>query len=124
MPEAVREDAELFLAEKATLMRPDQLSRVAHRLALEINPDGQFSDEDRARKRTVVMGRQQPDGMTEIRINATPPEMLSYVEAVFAKYAALVCAIRPIKPPSPTANRLQSKHRPIPARSANVNTTR
>ena len=88
VPEAVREDAELFLAEKATLMRPDQLSRVAHRLALEINPDGQFSDEDRSRKRSAVVSRQQPDGMTEIRINATP-EMLSYVEAVFAKYAAL-----------------------------------
>jgi hypothetical protein len=83
----VREAAELFLADKALVMRPDQLSRVAHRLALEINPDGVFSDEDRARKRTVVVGRQQPDGMTEIRIRATP-EFCSYVEAVFAKYAA------------------------------------
>ncbi|MEZ0356824.1 HNH endonuclease signature motif containing protein [Mycobacterium sp. SA01] len=87
VPAEVRDGAELFLAEKATLMRPDQLSRVAHRLALEINPDGQFSDEDRARKRSAVVGRQQPDGMTEIRINATP-EMMSYVEAVFAKFAA------------------------------------
>ncbi|MBI3690915.1 MAG: HNH endonuclease [Mycolicibacterium aromaticivorans] len=88
VPEQVREGAEVFLAEHAVRMRPDQLSRVAHRLALEINPDGVFSDEDRARKRSVVMGRQQPDGMTEIRIQATP-EMRSYVEAVFAKYAAL-----------------------------------
>ncbi|WP_396929431.1 HNH endonuclease signature motif containing protein [Mycolicibacterium sp.] len=87
VPTEVREAAELFLADKALLMRPDQLSRAAHRLALEINPDGQFSDEDRARKRTVVVGRQQPDGMTEIRILATP-EFCSYVEAVFAKYAA------------------------------------
>ena len=83
----VREEAEVFLAEHALRMRPDQLSRVAHRLALEINPDGEFSDEDRARKRSVVVGRQQPDGMSEIRIRATP-ELRSYVEAVFAKYAA------------------------------------
>jgi hypothetical protein len=88
VPPEVRADAEVFLAEHAMQMRPDQLSRVAHRLALEINPDGQFSDEDRARKRSVVVGRQQPDGMTEIRIQATP-ELCSYVEAVFAKYAAL-----------------------------------
>ncbi|MCV7343918.1 HNH endonuclease signature motif containing protein [Mycolicibacterium rhodesiae] len=87
VPDEVRANAELFLAEKATLMRPDQLTRVAQRLALEINPDGRFSDEDRARKRSAVVGRQQPDGMTEIRIQATP-EFCSYVEAVFAKYAA------------------------------------
>ena len=88
VPQEVRDEAEAFLAEHALEMRPDQLSRVAHRLALEINPDGEFSDEDRARKRSVVVGRQQPDGMTEIRIQATP-ELCSYVEAVFAKYAAL-----------------------------------
>ncbi|EHB47691.1 protein of unknown function DUF222 [Mycolicibacterium rhodesiae JS60] len=87
VPAQAREDAELFLAEHALWMRPDQLSRVAHRLALEINPDGEFSDEDRARKRSVVVGRQQPDGMTEIRIQATP-ELCSYAEAVFAKFAA------------------------------------
>ena len=80
--------AELFLADHARRMRPDQLTRVAHRLALEINPDGEFSDEDRARKRSVVVSRQQPDGMSEIRIHATP-ELRSYMEAVFAKYAAL-----------------------------------
>ncbi len=88
VPPEVRDKAEAFLAQHALELRPDQLSRVAHRLALEINPDGEFSDEDRARKRSVVVGRQQPDGMTEIRIQATP-ELRSYVEAVFAKYAAL-----------------------------------
>jgi hypothetical protein len=87
VPEQVREDAELFLAEHAVRMRPDQLSRVAHRLALEINPDGQFSEEDRARKRTFVLGRQQPDGMSEARLWATP-ELRAYLESVFAKYAA------------------------------------
>jgi Domain of unknown function (DUF222) len=87
VPPRVREEAEVFLAGHALQMRPDQLSRLAHRLALEINPDGEFSDEDRAHKRSLVMGRQQPDGMSEIRIQATP-ELRSYVEAVFAKYAA------------------------------------
>jgi len=88
VPPETRDAAELFLADHARRMRPDQLTRVAHRLALEINPDGEFSDEDRARKRSVVVSRQQPDGMSEIRIHATP-ELRSYMEAVFAKYAAL-----------------------------------
>uniref|UniRef100_UPI0027E387C2 DUF222 domain-containing protein n=1 Tax=Mycolicibacterium sphagni TaxID=1786 RepID=UPI0027E387C2 len=43
--------AERSLADKATILRPDQLEKVAHRLALHLNPDGTFSDTDRARKR-------------------------------------------------------------------------
>jgi hypothetical protein len=38
---------------------------VADRLAITVNPDGVFSDEDRARKRGFVWcGRQRSDGMS------------------------------------------------------------
>lgn len=87
VPAKVREEAEVFLAEHALLMRPDQLGRLAHRLALELNPDGEFSDDDRARKRSLIMGRQHRDGMSDIRISATP-ELRAYLEAVLAKFAA------------------------------------
>ena len=46
-PAAV-EKAEKFLAEKAAELRPDQLERLADRLAIQLNPDGKFSDDYRA----------------------------------------------------------------------------
>ena len=59
----VAEYCEALLAEKAALLRPDQLEVVADRLAITVNPDGVFSDEDRARKRGFVWcGRQRSDG--------------------------------------------------------------
>lgn len=85
--EAEREKAEAFLAEHARLLRPDQLARLAERLAIELNPDGTFSDEDRARKRSFILGRQRSDGMTEARLWATP-ELRSYLEAWLARFAA------------------------------------
>jgi hypothetical protein len=61
----VAEDSEAVLAEKAALLRPDQLEMVADRLAITVNPDGVFSDDDRARKRGFLWcGRQRPDGMS------------------------------------------------------------
>ena len=61
----VAENSEALLAEKAALLRPDQLELVADRLATTVNPDGVFSDEDRARKRGFVWcGRQRADGMS------------------------------------------------------------
>ncbi|TGD88157.1 HNH endonuclease [Mycolicibacterium sp. CH28] len=83
----VRADAEAFLAEHARLLRPDQLARLADRLALQINPDGEFADEERARKRSFTLSRQHPDGMTHARLTCTP-EQRAYLEALFAKYAA------------------------------------
>ena len=54
VPSAEIEKAELSLAQHAHNLRPDQLEKVAHRLALALNPDGKFSDEDRARKRGFI----------------------------------------------------------------------
>ncbi|EHB45676.1 protein of unknown function DUF222 [Mycolicibacterium rhodesiae JS60] len=83
-----RDKAERSLAEKAVVLRPDQLERVAHRLALHLNPDGTFSDEDRARKRGFVwIGGQQVDGMSVGRLIADP-ELRAELDAWFAKFAA------------------------------------
>ncbi|OYN81117.1 HNH endonuclease signature motif containing protein [Mycolicibacterium sphagni] len=87
VPVPVREKAEGVLAEHALLLRPDQLGRLANRLALHINPDGEFSDQDRARKRSFVLGRQQSDGMSEARWWLTP-ECRAYLEPLLAKYGA------------------------------------
>ncbi|KAA0107945.1 HNH endonuclease signature motif containing protein [Mycolicibacterium sp. P1-5] len=82
------EKAEKSLAEKAAILRPDQLEKVAHRLALHLNPDGKFSDEDRSRKRGFVWcGGQQVDGMSVGRLIADP-ELRSELDAWMAKFAA------------------------------------
>ncbi|MCV7019587.1 DUF222 domain-containing protein, partial [Mycolicibacterium aichiense] len=71
VPTVEVERAERTLAEHAQTMRPDQLDKIAHRLALHLNPDGTFSDDDRARKRGFVWcGGQQVDGMSVGRLIA------------------------------------------------------
>ena len=65
------EKAERSLAEHAQNLRPDQLEKVAHRLATHLNPDGKFSEQDRARKRGFVWcGGQRVDGMS---VGKSPP---------------------------------------------------
>jgi hypothetical protein len=87
VPPVEVEKAEKVLADKAVNLRPDQLEKVAQRLSLHLNPDGKFSDQDRARKRGVVLGRQRSDGMSEARLWLTP-ECRSYLEPLLAKYGA------------------------------------
>lgn len=80
--------AEAFLAEQATLLRPDQLEKLAAQLAVRLNPDGQFSDADRGRRRGFSWcGTQGPDGMSVARLIATP-ELRAMLEAWMAKFAA------------------------------------
>lgn len=80
--------AEKSLAEHAVNLRPDQLAKVAHQLSLLLNPDGKFSDEDRARKRGFVWcGGQGVDGMSVGKLVADP-ELRAAVDAWMAKYAA------------------------------------
>jgi hypothetical protein len=82
------DDAEAFLAEQAAVLRPDQLEKLAAQLALRLNPDGDFSDADRARKRGFTWsGGQGPDGMSVGRLVATP-ELRAMLEAWAAKFAA------------------------------------
>ncbi|WP_415822864.1 HNH endonuclease signature motif containing protein, partial [Mycobacterium senriense] len=79
--------AEKHLAAKATQFRPDQLAKLARRLMECLNPDGSYSDEDRARRRGLVLGSQQADGMSRLSGWLTPEARASW-EAVLAKLAA------------------------------------
>jgi hypothetical protein len=82
------EKAERTLARHAQTMRPDQLEKVADRLAVHLNPDGKYSEEDRARKRGFLWaGGQRPDGMSVGRVVASP-QLRAELDAVFAKLAA------------------------------------
>jgi Domain of unknown function (DUF222)/HNH endonuclease len=85
-PETV-ESAERFLAEQATALRPDQLEKVANRCAVLINPDGKFSDIDRARRRGFTWAPQRADGMSTGKLVASP-ELRANLDAWLARFAA------------------------------------
>ena len=86
-PLDIVEDAERFLAEQAVKLRPDQLDKAAHRIALRINPDGKFSDSDRARQRGFTWCGQRPDGMSVGKLVASP-ELRANLDAWLARFAA------------------------------------
>ncbi|KDF00148.1 maturase [Mycolicibacterium aromaticivorans JS19b1 = JCM 16368] len=82
------EKAERTLAEHAQVMRPDQLEKIADRLGAHLNPDGTFSDEDRARKRGFQWcGGQRADGMSVGKLIADPT-LRGMLDAWLAKFAA------------------------------------
>ena len=56
-----RQCAEAKLAELGTQYRPDQLATLADKLADCRNPDGNFSDADRARRRALILGTQDAE---------------------------------------------------------------
>jgi len=84
---ATREQVEAKLATEGTQFRPEQLAELAGTLADCINPDGTYTDEDRARRRGLTLGNQQSDGMSELRGLITP-ELRATLEAALAKLAA------------------------------------
>ncbi len=82
-----REAAELVLATTATDYRPDELAGQAQQLMDWLHPDGDFSDEERARKRGIALGKQEYDGMSRLTGLLTP-DLRAAIEAVLAKLAA------------------------------------
>ncbi|OBH53700.1 maturase [Mycobacterium mantenii] len=86
-PPATVENAERFLAEQARTLRPDQLQKLAHQCAVRINPDGKFSDVDRARQRGFSWYGQRPDGMSVAKLIASP-ELRANLDAWLARFAA------------------------------------
>jgi hypothetical protein len=82
-----REAAEVVLASKAAEYRPDELAQQAQQIMDWLNPDGEFSDEERARKRGIVVGKQESDGMSRISGQVTPA-LRAAIEALLAKLAA------------------------------------
>ena len=82
-----RHKAEAHLARLAGEHRPDELARLADTLTDCLNPDGDFTDVDRARRRGLSIGKQDTDGMSPISGYLTP-EARATIDAVFAKLAA------------------------------------
>lgn len=87
IPAATVDNAERFLADQARHLRPDQLQKIAHQCALRINPDGKFSDVDRARQRGFTWCGQRPDGMSVAKLIASP-ELRANLDAWLSRFAA------------------------------------
>ncbi|QUR68334.1 HNH endonuclease signature motif containing protein [Mycobacterium spongiae] len=81
-----RDQAEADLAATGTQYRPEQLAGFADKIADCINPDGNYTDEDRARRRGLILGKQGDDGMSKLSGWLTP-EARATLEAVWAKLA-------------------------------------
>jgi hypothetical protein len=84
---STRESAEADLARKARGYRPDELATYAKQIMDWLHPDGDFSDEERARKRGITIGKPEYDGMSRISGYLTP-EACATVQPVLAKLAA------------------------------------
>jgi hypothetical protein len=84
---ATRTRVEVKLAHHATQFRPDQLAKLADKLADCLNPDGNFTDEDRARRRGLILGKQDVDGMSRLTAWLTP-EARAGLDATLARLAA------------------------------------
>ncbi len=82
-----RAKAEAHLARLATQFRPDQVAKLADRLTDCLNPDGTYTEEDRARRRGLTLGKQDVDGMSRISGWLTPEARATF-DAVLAKLAA------------------------------------
>lgn len=119
VPRGERENAEAFLAGHARQLRPDQLAKLAEKMALLLNPDGTFSDADRALRRGFRWGPQRSDGMSEGRLWATPA-LRAEIDALFAKLAAPgMCNPSdqsPIVSGEPTDEQAEADHRSVPQR--------
>jgi len=99
-----REAADADLAGKAGGHRPDELAKYAQRIMDLLHPDGEFSDAERARKRGILLGKQEFDGMSRPSGLVTP-ELRAATEAMLAKLAA-AGACHPA--PTPTTTRRSS----------------
>lgn len=78
-----REKAECTLVRHAREQDSQFVGVVGATIADCLNPDGTFTDEDRARRRGLSLGRQGPDGMSRLS-GWLDPEARAYLEAVTA----------------------------------------
>ena len=97
-----RQAAEADLAGKAGGYRPDELATYAQRIMDWLHPDGEFSDQERARKRGIMLGKQEFDGMSRLSGLLTP-ELRAAIEAMLAKLAA-PGACNPVPELTPTSD--------------------
>jgi hypothetical protein len=71
------------LVEQAAKVDAGIVVKLGQRIADYLNPDGLFSDEDRARRRGLYLGPQGPDGMSRLS-GLLDPEARAYFEAIEA----------------------------------------
>jgi hypothetical protein len=76
-------DAERALVQHATKLDAGVVIKLGQRIADHLNPDGLFTDEDRARRRGLHLGAQGPDGMSRLT-GLLDPEARTYFEAIEA----------------------------------------
>jgi hypothetical protein len=76
-------EAERALVQHATKLDAGVVAKLGQRIADYLNPDGLFTDEDRARRRGLRLGPQGPDGMSRLT-GLLDPEARAYLEAVEA----------------------------------------
>ncbi len=76
-------EAERTLVRHATKLDAGVVAKLGQRIADYLNPDGVFSDEDRARRRGLRLGAQGPDGMSRLS-GWLDPEARAYFEALEA----------------------------------------
>jgi hypothetical protein len=85
---ATREQSEATLVEVAAGFGPDELGTAAALLAVLIDQDGPAPDDaERARRRTLEVGRQHGDGMATVS-GQVDPQWLATWEPILAKLAA------------------------------------
>jgi len=76
-------EAERTLVHHATKLDAGVVIKLGQRIADYLNPDGLFSDEDRARRRGLSLGPQGADGMSRLS-GLLDPEARAYFEAIEA----------------------------------------
>ncbi|WP_282786110.1 HNH endonuclease signature motif containing protein, partial [Nocardia sp. CC201C] len=87
VPAETRAEAEQHLARAAMQMPPEYVSKVGHVLLSCLDPDGVLtSDDDRARRRELWVGKQRVDGMSEIK-GVLDPQLRALLDVVLAKWA-------------------------------------
>jgi hypothetical protein len=77
------EAAERTLVRHAASVDAGIVAKLGQRIADYLNPDGLFSDEDRARRRGLHLGPQGPDGMSRLS-GLLDPQCRAYFEAIEA----------------------------------------
>lgn len=81
VPSSATSDAERTLVRHAAKLDAAVITKLGRRIADYLNPDGEFSDVDRARRRGLHLGPQGVDGMSRLS-GLLDPETRAYFEAV------------------------------------------
>jgi len=76
-------EAERTLVQHASKLDAAMITKLGQRIADYLNPDGLFTDGDRARRRGLQLGAQGPDGMSRLH-GWLDPEARAYFEAIDA----------------------------------------